>query len=112
MYRVCVQPDNQGLSFEEDTEVDIDMDPDTKAKITENEPNIQSHQIVKETDDMIEINLSNSAEELSTKIKSNKKSLNLDFERAAINSNEQLLAATSAMANGASIIYMTQVNDC
>ena len=102
MYRVSVQPQEHSADVGEDCNIDIDDEVDIGDKIDETNPVVPTHQIVNETDDMIEINLLN--EDLS------KKSSNSDLERAAINSNDQLMAATSAMVNGASIIYMTQVN--
>ena len=104
MYRVSVQPQEHSADFGEDCNIDIDDEVDIGDKIDETNPVVPTHQIVNETDDMIEINLLNEDHELS------KKSSNPDLERAAINSNDQLMAATSAMVNGASIIYMTQVN--
>ena len=102
MYRVSVQPQEHSADIGEDCNIDIDDEVVIGDKIDETNP--PTHQIVNETDDMIEINLLNEDHEVS------KKSSNPDLERAAINSNDQLMAATSAMVNGASIIYMTQVN--
>ena len=106
MYRVSVQPQEHSADVGEDHNIDIDDEVDIDDKIDEtNNPVVPTHQIVNETDDMIEINLLNEEpNELS------KKSSSCDLERASINSNDQLMAATSAMVNGASIIYMTQVN--
>ena len=105
MYRVSVQPQEHSVDVGEDCNIDIDDEVDIGDKIDETNPVVPTHQIVNETDDMIEINLLNEeSNELS------KKTSNPDLERAAINSNDQLMAATSAMVNGASIIYMTQVN--
>ena len=104
MYRVSVQPQEHSADVGEDCNIDMEEEDDIADKIDETNPVVPTHQIVNETDDMIEINLLNEDHELS------KKSSNPDLERAAINSNDQLMAATSAMVNGASIIYMTQVN--
>ena len=109
MYRVSVHPLLQDFQYEDNIEDDVDEETSVDIEEIENEPNIQSHQIVTETEDMIEINLSHGEEELLKKVKQSKPPQNANFERAAINSNDQLVAATSAMANGASIIYMLQV---
>lgn len=109
MYRVSVQPLNQDSQYENDTDLDVGEEDYVEIQETENVSNIQSHQIVKETEDMIEINLSHGEEELSQKTPRSKKTSYANFERAAINSNDQLVSATAAMANGASIIYMLQV---
>ena len=109
MYRVSVQTLVEDSQDEENVDVDVGEESNLDSEEKENEPNIQTHQIVKETEDMIEINLSHEEEEPAKKIQQCKKVLHANFERAAIDSNEQLLAANSALANGASVIYMTQV---
>ena len=109
MYRVSVQPLHEEFQLGEETEVDVE--DDTENEKMENEPKIQSHQIVKETEDMIEINLSQGDEELVKKSSRRKEDFVTNFEPAAINSNDQLVAATSAMANGASIVYILQVKN-
>ena len=109
MYRITVQPVNENSRQEEDIEVD-DEEGETSAPGIEHEASIQRHQIVKETEDMIEINLSNEEDGLNKAGgKDSKGDSRTTFKRALINSNDQLVAATSAMANGASIIYMTKV---
>ena len=107
MYRASVQPLHEDLQLGEDTEVDVE--DDTEVERTENEPRFQSHQIVKETEDMIEINLSQGDEVVAKKGSRKNEDFVLAFKPAAINSNDQLVAATSAMANGASIVYILQV---
>ena len=109
MYRMAVQEVNESNEQEGDVDVDVEEE-DVNTQDVEDEPNIQSHQIVKETEDMIEINLSNDEESLK-KIggKDTKEDSRTIFKRALINSNDQLVAATSAMANGASIIYISKV---
>ena len=109
MYRMTVQEINESNQQEEELDVDVE-EGDANAQDIEDEPNTQSHQIVKETEDMIEINLSNDEESLK-KIggKDTKEDSRTIFKRALINSNDQLIAATSAMANGASIIYISKV---
>jgi len=107
MYRVSIQPLHDEFQLGEDTEVDVEDDAEVEKK--DNEPRIQSHQIVKETEDMIEINLSQGDEDFVKKSSRRKEDFVSNFEPAAINSNDQLVAATSAMANGASIVYILQV---
>ena len=109
MYRISVKTLVNDSQDEENVDVDVGEESNLNSEEKENEPNTQTHQIVKETEDMIEINLSHEEEEPAKKIQQCKKVLHANFERAAIDSNEQLIAATSALANGASIIYMTQV---
>ena len=111
MYRMAVQEVNETNEQEGDVDVDVEEEEDANTQDIEDEPNIQSHQIVKETEDMIEINLSNDEEGLKkTSGKDTKEVPRKIFKRALINSNDQLVAATSAMANGASIIYISKVS--
>ena len=107
MYRVSVQPLHEDVQLGED--VDVEVEDDIADERTEAEPRIHSHQIVKETEDMIEINLSQGDEENLLKPQRSNKELISNFKRAAINSNDQLVAATSTMATGASVIYVSQV---
>ena len=107
MYRVSIQPLHEELQLGEDTEVDVEDYAEVEKK--DDEPRTQSHQIVKETEDMIEINLSQGDEEVGKKSSRKKEDFVSHFEPAAINSNDQLVAATSALANGASIVYILQV---
>ena len=107
MYRITVQPVNENTLQEENIEVTAE-EGETSVQEIEHETNIQRHQIVKETEDMIEINLSNE-EGLNIDGGKDSKYFKTTFKRASINSNDQLVAATSAMANGASIIYMSKV---
>ena len=110
MYRMTVQEVNESNQQEEELDVDVEEE-DANTEDVEDEPNIQSHQIVKETEDMIEINLSNDEESLKkTSGNDTKENSRTIFKRALINSNDQLVAATSAMANGASIIYISKVS--
>ena len=108
MYRITVQPDHENVQ-EEEVDVDTEEEQPTIPE-TEGGSSVQRHQIVKETEDMIEINLSNE-DEGSKKIydKDSEDDSSTNFKRASINSNDQLVAATSAMANGASIVYISKV---
>ena len=108
MYRITVQPDHENVQ-EEEVDVDTEEEQPTIPE-TEGGSSVQRHQIVKETEDMIEINLSNE-DEGSKKIydKDSEDDSTTNFKRASINSNDQLVAATSAMANGASIVYISKV---
>ena len=127
MYRVSIDPQMSKIPDTDMCEV-TDMHEDKEGRSDEkgepdaadidteknkNEKGHQHHQIVKETEDMIEINLSQEDEdahsELAKKDKQSKMNDSKLLARAEINSNEQLAAAASAMANGASIIYMLQV---
>ena len=109
MYRVSIQSLQQDLPLEEDAEVDLGEEDVTEFQPSHQQQNIQSHQIVKETEDMIEINLSQEEDDFSKKDTQYKQNFKSNFKRAAINSNDQLVAATSAMANGAPVIYILQV---
>ena len=111
MYRVSVQPtSDQDCQYSENNEVCVSEDSkDETEDEVDSGGTIQSHQIVTETEDMIEINLSHAEDESAKKKSPSKQAANNNLERAAISSNDQLVAATSAMANGASIIYMLQV---
>ena len=108
MYRIAVQPDHDNIQEEE-----VDVDTEEEQPIvpeTEGGSSVQRHQIIKETEEMIEINLSN--EDEGQKIifdKDSKEDSSTNFKRASINSNDQLVAATAAMANGASIVYISKV---
>ena len=108
MYRISVQPDHDNIQEEE-----VDVDTEEEQPIvpeTEGGSSVQRHQIIKETEEMIEINLSN--EDEGQKIifdKDSKEDSSTNFKRASINSNDQLVAATAAMANGASIVYISKV---
>ena len=108
MYRITVQPDHDNIQEEE-----VDVDTEEEQPIvpqTEGGSSVQRHQIIKETEEMIEINLSN--EDEGQKIifdKDSKEDSSTNFKRASINSNDQLVAATAAMANGASIVYISKV---
>ena len=108
MYRITVQPDHENIQEEE-----VDVDTEEEQPIvpeTEGGSSVQRHQIIKETEEMIEINLSN--EDEGQKIifdKDSKEDSSTNFKRASINSNDQLVAATAAMANGASIVYISKV---
>ena len=108
MYRITVQPDHDNIQEEE-----VDVDTEEEQPIvpqTEGGSSVQRHQIIKETEEMIEINLSN--EDEGQKIifdKDSKDDSRTNFKRASINSNDQLVAATAAMANGASIVYISKV---
>ena len=108
MYRITVQPHHENVQ-EEEVDVDTEEEQSTIPE-TEGGSSVQRHQIVKETEDMIEINLSNE-DEGSKKIydKDSEDDSCTNFKRASINSNDQLVAATSAMANGASIVYISKV---
>ena len=108
MYRITVQPDHENIQ-EEEVDVDTEKEQPTIPE-TEEGSSVQRHQIVKETEDMIEINLSNE-DEGSKKIfdKDSEDDSSTHFKRASINSNDQLVAATSAMANGASNVYISKV---
>ena len=108
MYRITVQPDHESIQ-EEEVDVDTEEEQPTIPE-TEGKSSVQRHQIVKETEDMIEINLPNE-DEGSKDIfdKDSEDDSSIHFKRASINSNDQLVAATSAMASGASIVYISKV---
>ena len=111
MYRISVQPtSDQNCLYNENNEVCVSEDSkDGTEDEVELGGTIQSHQIVTETEDMIEINLSHGEDAPAKKKSPSKQAANNNLQRATISSNDQLVAATSAMANGASIIYMLQV---
>ena len=100
---MAVQEVNESNEQEGDVDVDVEEE-DTNTQDIDDEPNLQNHQIVKETEDMIEINLSNDEEGLKkTSGKDIKEDSQTIFKRALINSNDQLVTATSAIGTCESI---------